>query len=101
MSTCSSLLVVGSGVAVGYNAFYTFKYSQSNGLKNYGHTRASKEFLTQDRKAVDAAVQHSKARQKLLSSEQRHHPKPRVDRVGTAGGDGNPKSKASRRKHNR
>ena len=87
--------------AVGYNAFYTFKYSQSNGLKNYGLTRASRNFLTQDQKAVDTAARHSKARQKLLSSEQRRHPKSGVDTVGTAGGDGNPKSKASRRKHNR
>ena len=86
---------------VGYNGFYAFKYSQSNGLKNYGHTSASKKFLTQDQKAVDMAVQHSKARQKLLSSEQRRHPRSGVDTVGTVGGDGNPKSKASRRKHNR
>ena len=56
--------------AVRYNAFYTFKHSQTNGLKNYRHTRANRDFLTQDRKEVERAVQHSKARQKLLSSEQ-------------------------------
>ena len=50
---------------------------------------------------VDAAVQHSKACQKLLSSEQRCHPKTGVETFRSAGGDGNPKSKASRRKHNR
>ena len=55
---------------VGYNAFYTFKNSQTNSLKNYGCTRASWKFLTQDGKEVERAVQHSKARQKLLSSEQ-------------------------------
>ena len=101
VDNCVHLQQSASMSAVGYSAFYSFKYSQSNGLKNYGHTRASKEFLTQDRKAVDAAVQHSKARQKLLSSDQRRHPKSGVNTVGTAGGDGNPKSKASRRKHNR
>ena len=57
---------------VGYNAFYAHKYSHSNGLKHYRYTRANREFLTQDRKEVERAVQHSKACQKLLSSEQRH-----------------------------
>ena len=54
---------------VGYNAFYTHKNSQPNGLKNYGCTRASRDFLTQDQKETERAVQHSKACQKLLSSE--------------------------------
>ena len=86
---------------VGYNAFYTFKNSQPNGLKNYGCTRASREFLTQDRKEVERAVQHSKARQKLLSSEQRRQSKTGVETVRTIGGDGNSKSKASRKRHNK
>ena len=87
--------------AVGYTAFYTHKHSYSNGMKHYGYSRASKEFLTQDRKEVERAVQHSKARQKLLSSEQQCHPKTGVEPVGTVGGNGNPKSKASRKRHNR
>merc|ERR1712115_285042 len=57
---------------MGYNAFYTHKSSLNQGLKNYGgHARASEGFLAQDRKDTEAAVQNSKARQKLLSSEQK------------------------------
>ena len=36
-----------------------------------------------------------------MSSEQQRHPKTGVEPVRTAGGDGNPKSKASRKRHNR
>ena len=86
---------------VGYNAFYTHKSSQNQGLKNYGHVRASQEFLAQDRKDTEVAVQNSKARQKQLSSEQRRQGKSGVETAKTAGGDGNPKSKASRSRHNK
>ena len=86
---------------VGDNAFYAHKHSHLNGMKHYGYTRASKEFLAQDRKEVERAVQLSKAHQKLLSSEQRHQPKTGVEPAKTAGGDGNPKSKAARKRHNR
>ena len=53
---------------VGYNAFYTHKIAQPDGLKNYGCARASREFLAQDWKETERAVQNSKARQKQLSS---------------------------------
>ena len=86
---------------VGYNAFYTHKNSQNQGLKNYGSTSASRNFLTQDRKETERAVQNSKARQKQLSSEQRHQGKSGVETAKTAGGDGNSKSKASRSRHNK
>ena len=36
-----------------------------------------------------------------MSSEQRCQPKTGVEPVRTAGGDGNPKSKAARKRHNR
>ena len=36
-----------------------------------------------------------------MSSEQRRQPKTGVEPVRTAGGDGNPKSKAARKRHNR
>ena len=55
---------------VGYNAFYTHKIVQPDGLKNYGCSRASREFLAQDRKETERAVQNLKARQKQLSSAQ-------------------------------
>ena len=53
---------------VGYNAFYTHKNSQPNGLKNYGCTRANRDFLTQDQKETERAVQNSKACQKFRNS---------------------------------
>ena len=86
---------------VGYNAFYAHKHSHSNGLKHYGYTRASEEFLAQDLKEVDRVVQLSKARQKLLLSEQRSQRKTVVEPAKTAEGDGNPRSKAARKRHNR
>ena len=39
--------------------------------------------------------------QRLLSSEQQRQPKTGVEPVRTVGGDGNPKSKAARKRHNR
>ena len=86
---------------VGYNAFYTHKNSQNQGLKNYRHVRASQEFLAQDRKDTEVAVRNSKARQKQLSSKQWRQGKSGVETAKTAGGDGNPKSKASRSRHNK
>ena len=29
---------------VGYNAFYTYKYSHSNGMKHYGYTGQARNF---------------------------------------------------------
>ena len=86
---------------VGYNAFYTHKIVQPDGLKHYGCSRASKEFLAQDRKTTELAVQNLKARQKQLSSAQRCQGKSGVASAGNVGGDGNSKSKASRVRHNR
>ena len=87
---------------VGYNAFYTHKHSHSNGLKHYGCTRASEEILAKDREETDRAVQLSKARQKLLLSEQQNQQKTVVEPAKTAaGGDGNPRSKAARKRHNK
>ena len=88
---------------VGYNAFYTHKNSLNQGLKNYGgHARASEGFLAQDRKDTEAAVRNSKARQKLLSSEQKRQAKSSgVDTAKTVGGDGNSKSRVSRSRHNK
>ena len=75
---------------VGYNAFYTHKSSQNQGLKNYGHVRASTEFLAQDRKDTEAAVRNSKAHQKLLSSERKRQAKSsRVETAKSVGKDGN------------
>ena len=87
---------------VGYNAFYAHKYSHSNGLKHYGYTRANREFLTQDWKEVERAVQHSKACQKLLSSEQKRQAKSSgVETAKSVGKDGNSRSRASRSRHNK
>ena len=88
---------------VGYNAFYAHKNSLNQGLKNYGeHARASVGFLAQDRKDTEAAVRHSKARQKLLSSEQKRRDKSAaVDSARSFGKDGNSRSRASRRRYNK
>ena len=87
---------------VGYNAFYTHKSSQNQGLKNYGHVRASQEFLAQDRKDTEVAVRNSKARQKLLSSEQKRQAKSSgVETAKSVGKDGNSRSRASRSRHNK
>ena len=88
---------------IGYNAFYAHKNSLSQGLKSYGeHARASVGFLAQDRKDTEAAVRHSKARQKLLSSEQKRRDKSAVvDSARSLGKDGNSKSRASRRRYNK
>ena len=89
--------------SVGYNAFYTHKNSQNHGLKNYGgHARASEGFLAQDWKDTEAAVRNSKARQKLLSSKQKHWAKSSgVEPARSVGKDGNSRSCASRRRHNK
>merc|ERR1712082_219290 len=61
-----------SSSSIGYNAFYAHKNSLPQGLRSYGeHARASVGFLAQDRSDTEAAIRHSKARQRLLSSEQR------------------------------
>ena len=88
---------------VGYNAFYTHKNSLNQGLKNYGeHARASAGFLAQDRKDTEVAVWHSKARQKLLSSKQKRRDKSAVvEPARSVGKDGNSRSRASRRRHNK
>merc|ERR1712101_96323 len=89
--------------SVGYNALYTHKSSQNHGLKNYGgHARASEGFLAQDRKDTEAAVQNSKARQKLLSSKQKRRSKSsRVEPARSVGKDGNSRSRVSRHRHNK
>ena len=88
---------------VGYNAFYTHKNSLNQGLKNYGeHARACAGFLAQDRNDTKAAVWNSKARQKLLSSKQKRRDKSAgVELARSVGKDGNSRSFASRRKHNK
>ena len=88
---------------MGYNAFYTHKSSLNQGLKNYsGHARASAEFLAQDQKDTEAAVWNSKARQKLLSSEQKRQAKSSgVETAKSVGKVGNSRSRASRSRHNK
>ena len=86
---------------MGYNAFYTHKIVQPDGLKNYRCSRASREFLAQDRKETERAVQNLKACQKQLSSAQLRQGKSGVEPAWCVGGDGNSKSKASRSRHNR
>ena len=89
--------------SIGYNAFYAHKNSLSQGLRSYGeHARASVGFLAQDRSDTEAAVRHSKARQRLLSSEQRRRDRSAVvDSARSLGKDGNSKSRASRRRYNK
>ena len=70
-------------------------------MKHYGNTRASGEFLAQDREETDRVVQLSKACQKLLLSEQQRQRKTVVEPAKSAEGDGNSKSKAARKRHNR
>ena len=88
---------------MGYNAFYTHKNSLNQGLKNYGgHARASEGFLAQDWKDTEAAVRNSKDRQKLLSSERKRQAKSSgVETARPVGKDGNSRSRASRRRHNK
>ena len=86
---------------VGYKAFYDHKLNHSNGMRHYGCIRASKETLAKDRLETEKAVQISKARQKLLLSEQRKQGKTVVEPAkAAAGGDGNSRSKAARKRHN-
>ena len=68
MDNCVHLQQSAGVSKVGYNAFYTHKHSHSNGMKHYGYSRASKEYLAQDQEEVDRVVQLSKACQKLLLS---------------------------------
>ena len=53
---------------VGYNAFYTHKIVQPDGLKNYGCSRASREFLVQDQKETKRSVQNLKAQQEAAGA---------------------------------
>ena len=58
--------------------------------------------MAKDWEETDRAVQLSKACQKLLLSEQRNQRKTVVEPAKTAaGGDGNPRSKAARKRHNK
>ena len=70
VDNCIHLQQAAGTSVVGYNAFYTHKIVQPDGLKNYGCSRASREFLAQDWKETERAVQNLKARQKQLSSAQ-------------------------------
>ena len=92
-----------SSSSIGYNAFMAYKNSLPQGLRCYGeHARASVGFLAQDRSDTEAAVRHSKARQKLLSAEHRRRDKSAVvDSARSLGKDGNPRSRASRRRYNK
>ena len=92
-----------SSSSIGYNAFMAYKNSLPQGLRCYGeHARASVGFLAQDRSETEAAVRHSKARQKLLSAEHRRRDKSAVvDSARSLGKDGNPRSRASRRRYNK
>ena len=92
-----------SSSSIGYNAFYAHKNSLPQGLRCYGeHARASVGFLAQDRSETEAAVRHSKARQKLLSAEHKRRDKSAVvDSARSFGKDGNSRSRASRRRYNK
>ena len=58
--------------------------------------------MAQDRKDTEAAVRNSKARQKLLSSEQKRQAKSSgVETAKSFGKDGNSRSRASRSRHNK
>ena len=58
--------------------------------------------MAQDRKDTEVAVRNSKARQKLLSSEQKRWAKSsRVEPARSVGKDGNSRSRASRHRHNK
>ena len=87
---------------IGYKAFYNHILNHSQGMSHYGYTRASEETLAKDRLETEKAVQLSKARQKLLLSEQRKQGKTVVEPAkAAAGGDGNSRSKAARKRHNK
>ena len=89
--------------SIGYNAFMDYKNSLPQGLRCYGeHARVSVGFLAQDRSETEAAVRHSKARQKLLNAGQgRRNKSAVVDTARSLGRDGNPRSRASRRRYNK
>ena len=70
-----------------------YKNSLPQGLRCYGeHARVSVGFLAQDRSETEAAVRHSKARQKLLNAGQGRKKSAVVDTARSLGRDGNPRS---------
>ena len=87
---------------VGYKAFYDHMLNHLNGMSHYRYTRASKETLAKDRLKTEKTVQLSKARKKLLLSEQRKQGKTVVQPArATAEENGNSRSKAARKRHNK
>ena len=53
---------------VGYNAYYTHKIAQPDGVEKYGCSSAGKEFLAHDQRDTERAILNLKARKKQLSS---------------------------------
>ena len=74
---------------VGYNAYYDHKLTQINGLANFSGTRADKKFWAHDQNDTEKEILRIKAHEKQLSL------------VSPNKGDGNPKSKSARSRHNK
>ena len=52
---------------VGYNAYYTHKLAQPDGLEKYGCPRADKEFLAHNQRETERVILHLKAHEKQFS----------------------------------
>ena len=101
VDNCVHLQQAAGTTMVGYNAYYTHKLAQPDGLEKYGCSRADKEFLTHNQRETERAILNLKAREKQLSSVSRRQGKSGCVSAGNVGGDGNPKSKSARSRHNK
>ena len=86
---------------MGYNAYYDHKLAQINGLANYSGTRADKEFWAHDQTDTEKEILRIKAHEKQLSSVSQSKGQSDSATAGSVDGDGNPKSKLVRSRHNK
>ena len=86
---------------MGYSAYYDHKLAQTNGLENYSGTRANKELLAHDQRDTEKEILRMKGHEKQLSSVSQSKGNSGSASARNIGGDGNPKSKSARSRHNK
>ena len=84
-----------------YNAYYDHKLTQTIGLANYSGTQADKEFWAHGQNDTEKEILRIKAHEKQLSLVSLNKGQSGDASAGSAGGDGNPKSKTARSRHNK
>ena len=86
---------------MGYNPYYDVKLTSIQGLANYSGTRADKEFWAHDPNDTEKEILRIKAHERQISSVSLNKGQSGSTTAGSVDGDGNPKSKLVRSRHNK